>query len=225
MRIFLLLLCFFPLPLAAGEYAILANGFRLRAERHEIRDSEVILYARTGGVTRLPATMVAAFEVEEYVAPAEGTALKAAGQVALPAAGMPAGELIKRAVARQKLPAEMSRLAHSVAEVESGLRQDAVSRKGAVGVMQLMPATAAALNADPRNPEQNVDAGVRYLRDLLIKYQGYGDEQVARALAAYNAGPAAVDRYQGIPPYPETQRYVRKVIEKYQKGQPGGGGE
>ena len=93
------------------------------------------------------------------------------------------------------------------------MKQDAVSPKGAIGVMQLMPATARSLAADPNDPEQNIDAGTRLLRELLIKYDG----DVAKALAAYNAGPAAVDRYQGIPPYPETQSYVDKVIQNYKQ--------
>ena len=91
-----------------------------------------------------------------------------------------------------------------------------MSSKGAIGVMQLMPATARELGADPHNLDENIDAGTRYLTDLLLKYQN-DPYQVRKALAAYNAGPAAVDRHNGIPPYPETQRYVKKVIEQYRK--------
>ena len=79
--------------------------------------------------------------------------------------------------------------------------------------MQLMPGTAKMLAADEKDLEQNIDAGTRHLRDLLIKYNG----DVVKALAAYNAGAGAVDRYRGIPPYRETQDYVNKVINKYQK--------
>ena len=104
-------------------------------------------------------------------------------------------------------------LLEAVAEVESAGHPDAVSPKGAIGVMQLMPATARSLAADPNDPEQNIDAGTRLLRELLIKYDG----DVAKALAAYNAGPAAVDRYQGIPPFAETQSYVDKVIQNYKQ--------
>jgi soluble lytic murein transglycosylase-like protein len=102
---------------------------------------------------------------------------------------------------------------------ESAYRQDAISPKGAIGMMQLMPATAAALNADPYDPEQNVEAGTRHLRDLLVKYKDYPD-QVKRALAAYNAGPGAVDKYNGIPPYRETQMYVNRIVERYRKSLP-----
>jgi soluble lytic murein transglycosylase-like protein len=79
--------------------------------------------------------------------------------------------------------------------------------------MQLMPGTARMLDADPNDPEQNIDAGTRLLRQLLLKYNG----DVAKALAAYNAGSGAVDKYSGVPPYPETQSYVGKVIESYKQ--------
>jgi len=101
----------------------------------------------------------------------------------------------------------------SVIHVESGFRQGAVSRVGAQGLMQLMPGTAQALGVDPTDPEQNIEGGVRYLRQLLDRFG-----RLDLALAAYNAGPAGVIRYGGIPPYAETQRYVDDVmsnIENY----------
>ena len=79
--------------------------------------------------------------------------------------------------------------------------------------MQLMPATARTLGADPYDTAQNIDAGTRLLRELLLKYDG----DVIKALAAYNAGEGAVDKYQGMPPYNETRWYVKKVIEYYQE--------
>ena len=121
-------------------------------------------------------------------------------------------ELVQLAAINNGLPPAF---VHSVAKVESAYRADAVSPKGAIGVMQLMPATAAALSADPHDPAQNVEAGARLLRQLLIKYQNYPD-QVRRALAAYNAGSGAVDRFNGVPPYRETQVYVEKVLQNYQ---------
>jgi soluble lytic murein transglycosylase-like protein len=116
--------------------------------------------------------------------------------------------MVRDAAARYALPASF---VESVAKVESAMKPNAVSPKGAIGVMQLMPATAKALSADPSDPEQNIDAGTRLLRELLLKYNG----DVANALAAYNAGEGAVDRYQGIPPYRETQSYVDRVIRNY----------
>ena len=118
--------------------------------------------------------------------------------------------LVRDAALRSGLPPA---LVESVARVESALRPEAVSPKGALGVMQLMPATARALDADPHDTAQNIDAGARLLRELLIKYDG----DVVKALSAYNAGEGAVDRYRGMPPYPETQDYVDKVIRTYVK--------
>ncbi|HEV2691205.1 MAG TPA: lytic transglycosylase domain-containing protein, partial [Bryobacteraceae bacterium] len=97
-------------------------------------------------------------------------------------------------------------------------RPDAISPKGAIGVMQLMPGTAAELNANPYDPLENVEAGARYLRDLLLKYEN-DPHQVSKAIAAYNAGPGAVDKYKGIPPYRETVQYVNRVLKQYEKEQ------
>jgi len=119
-------------------------------------------------------------------------------------------QLVHDAAVRSGLPPEF---VHSVAKVESGFEPRAVSPRGAVGVMQLMPETARSLGADPTDPEQNIDAGTRLLRELLLKYNG----DVVRALAAYNAGPGAVDKYQGLPPFDETRQYVNKVITTYKK--------
>jgi len=105
------------------------------------------------------------------------------------------------------LPRELVR---SVMAAESGFVAEAVSRKGAIGLMQLMPETARDLGVDPHDPAQNVDGGVRYLRDLLLRYDG----GLRHALAAYNAGPAAVDKYNGIPPYAETIDYVGRIERK-----------
>ena len=96
---------------------------------------------------------------------------------------------------------------------ESASRPGAVSPKGAIGLMQLMPSTAKELGADPRDPAQNVDAGTRYLRDLLVKY----DYRLWHALAAYNAGAGAVQKYNGVPPYRETIHYVNRIDKAYRK--------
>jgi soluble lytic murein transglycosylase-like protein len=191
------------LPAFGGEYAVLANGFRIRAERHEIAGSSVLLYTKDG-VTEVPAASVASFETEDYTAPPVPPVVDP------PLPSRDARTLVRDAARRAGLPPA---LVESVARVESNLRQDAVSPKGAIGVMQLMPATARTLEADPHDTAQNIDAGTRLLRELLIKYDG----NVVKALSAYNAGAGAVDRYRGMPPYAETQDYVDKVIRTYVK--------
>lgn len=101
-------------------------------------------------------------------------------------------------------------LVEAVIRVESAFNPWAVSRKGAQGLMQLMPRTAYALGVqDSFNPRQNIDGGVRHLRYLIDRYPG----NLELALAAYNAGEGAVDSYHGIPPYTETQQYVKKVLQ------------
>lgn len=100
----------------------------------------------------------------------------------------------------------------AVAATESGFDPGAQSPAGALGLMQLMPATAAALGvADPRDPVQNVRGGAAYLHDLLERFSG----DITLAVAAYNAGPGAVERYGGIPPYAETRAYVARVLAAY----------
>ena len=102
-------------------------------------------------------------------------------------------------------------LAIRLVNQESGFRTDAVSHKGAAGLFQLMPATAKELGVDPKDPLQNIEGGLRYFKQQLDKF---GDPRIA--LAAYNAGPGAVKRYDGIPPFKETQNYVSKIMSGYE---------
>jgi soluble lytic murein transglycosylase-like protein len=113
---------------------------------------------------------------------------------------------IEQAADRRQLSA---RLVEAVAWQESRLRQQAVSKKGALGVMQLRPSTAAGLGVDPRDERQNIEGGAAYLSRLLDEFDG----DIELTLAAYNAGPEAVRRYGGVPPYPETRAYVAAVMD------------
>ncbi len=195
--------------LPGGEQVVLRNGFRLAAQRHEITPAGVVkLYTATGEI-ELAGDRVAAYEPEEAAAalPATPTPAAAAPAVSLPSTSDPK-KLLDAAAERYGVPAAFL---HSVARAESAYRVDAVSPKGAIGVMQLMPATAAELGANPHDPAQNIDAGARHLRDLLEQYQG----SAHKALSAYNAGAAAVQRFGGVPPYSETVNYVYKVLNTY----------
>jgi soluble lytic murein transglycosylase-like protein len=119
--------------------------------------------------------------------------------------------LAETAARKYSLP---SAFVSSVMRAESGFNPAAVSPKGAIGLMQLMPGTARDLGVDPTKPAENADAGTRYLRDLLARYEDSPD-QVVLALAAYNAGPAAVDKYHGVPPYRETRDYILRVLRTW----------
>lgn len=208
-------LCFVAVALAvqAGEFAVLSNGFRIHADSHS-SDGPVIRLETSHGVIEIQANTVAAFEQDDYIAPTVPPAPAATPKAATEPLLTPQ-ELVTQAALHAGLPPA---IVHSVARAESAYRQDAVSPKGAIGLMQLMPGTAAALNADPMDPAQNADAGARYLRDLLQKYEN-DPHQVSKAVAAYNAGPAAVDKYDGIPPYAETIQYVNRVLKQYEKDQ------
>jgi len=207
--------CFvsFGLVAQAGEFVVLSNGFRIHADSH-LADGPVIRLQTNQGAIEIQADTVAAFEPEDYTPPAAPVAIPAPPKAASGPVPTPQ-ELVTQAAVHAGLPPA---IVHSIARAESGYREDAVSPKGAIGLMQLMPKTAAELNADPRDPAQNADAGARYLRDLLQKYEN-DPHQVSKAVAAYNAGPGAVDKYHGVPPYSETIQYVNRVLKQYEKEQ------
>lgn len=135
-----------------------------------------------------------------------GTGLKAVSD--LPAADGDLATMVQEAARDQNVDA---RLVNAIAQAESGGDQSAVSPVGAIGVMQLMPDTAAGLGVNPYDKKQNIEGGAKYLREMLDTFGG----DVKKAVAAYNAGPAAVKAYGGVPPYPETQAYVDRVLDLY----------
>ena len=126
----------------------------------------------------------------------------------MPLADQSLSSLIESAAQKYKVD---PKLVAAVAEGESNGRQEAVSSVGAIGVMQLMPDTAASLGVDPYDKQQNIEGGTKYLRQMLDTFGG----DLKKAVAAYNAGPGAVKAYGGIPPYKETQNYVSKVLDIY----------
>ena len=126
----------------------------------------------------------------------------------MPLADQNLSTLIEAAARKYKVD---PKLVAAVAEVESNGNQEAVSSVGAIGVMQLMPDTAASLGVDPYNKQQNIEGGAKYLRQMLDTFGG----DLKKAVAAYNAGPGAVKDYGGVPPYKETQNYVSKVLDIY----------
>jgi soluble lytic murein transglycosylase-like protein len=181
--------------------AVLSNGFSIRHLHRQ----------RLPGMTRL--YLSSGTESYVDVPTAEIVGLQQVESPALPAAAPPPSldELVRRAGERHQLDVDFL---HSVIRAESAYDPRAVSPKGARGLMQLMPATAGRLGVeDAFDPRDNVDAGARYLRQLLRQY----DNDVVKALAAYNAGPESVARYRGVPPYRETRAYVARVIRDYNR--------
>ncbi len=193
-------------PSARADYALLGTGFRLRFERRETREenqrSIVRLYVADGGYLDIAPSEIQGYEKEERP-PAPSVPL-AAKPAALP-------DLLATAGYDHGLDPAL--LKSMIAE-ESNFNPAAVSPKGARGLMQLMPGTATLLGVkDIRSAAENVQGGALYIRSLLERYGG----DLAKALAAYNAGPGIVDRYRGIPPYAETQNYVRRVITRFNR--------
>jgi soluble lytic murein transglycosylase-like protein len=212
----LLSLLTLTLTATAGEYVVLSNGFRIHAESH-VTDGAITRLKTAQGEIEIQSNSIAAVETEEYTPPPPPVAAlpKPPEAPAKDQQPLTPREMVTRAAINAGLPPE---IVHSVARAESNYRTDALSPKGAIGLMQLMPGTAAELNVDPHDPLQNVEAGARYLRDLLLKYEN-DPHQVSKAIAAYNAGPGAVDKYKGIPPYRETVQYVNRVLKQYEKEQ------
>ena len=105
-------------------------------------------------------------------------------------------------------------LIHAIIKAESNGQRKAVSRKGAEGVMQLMPFTSKRMRvSDPFDPIENIEGGIKYIKELLVTFEG----NITNTVAAYNAGPAAVRKYGGVPPYQETRLYVRRVMDLYRQ--------
>ena len=202
---FVLLVGLTAAQLPAAEIANLRNGFSIRHERHELVGDKTRLYLSNEADAGFVDVVTA--EVESFEpAPAEVTKLEGT-----PIVQKDLASIVGDASARSRIDADFIA---SVIRAESGNSPRAVSPKGAQGLMQLMPQTASTLGVkNSFDPEQNVEGGVRYLRELLVQYNG----DAAKALAAYNAGPQRVQQYKGVPPYHETRAYVTRVINDYNR--------
>jgi len=183
---------------ARADYAVLRSGTRLHVQGYELSGDHVRL-TLAGGSVEIAASELIAVEPEE-VFPSPPPA-----NVDF---GVRYAALIRAAAQKHGVD---EKLISSVIFAESNFDAKAVSRKNALGLMQLLPTTAAKYSVkNVFDPAQNIDAGTHYLKDLLERYRG----NLAFALAAYNAGPEAVDRYGGVPPIRETQNYVREVTAR-----------
>ena len=196
--------------------------------------AEVIRFGAAGSEPVVPATAAVRADIavlrydargkliQPVLAPVRLTAAFDRDDAAHPAGQGAGAALVRDAAARYQGHASLARLGLSSEEwvsffqamirVESGYRQSAVSRAGAIGMAQLMPETARLLRVDAQDPVQNLDGGARY---LLAQLARFGSLELA--LAAYNAGPEAVEKYKGIPPYAETTAHVTRVMAEYHR--------
>jgi hypothetical protein len=204
------------LSLDAAELVTFSSGFQMTVDAHRLDGAQYVLL-QPGGAIEVLRQAVASIE------PIPSQTDLDHASASPPAGSLFASASLSQAVSvpqTQALLAEAAQdaglpptLVLSVAKVESSFLSAARSPKGAIGLMQLMPATAAALGVVPEDPRANAFGGAQYLRQLLIRYRG----EARLALAAYNAGPAAVDRFHEVPPIEETQIYVDRVLREYDR--------
>jgi soluble lytic murein transglycosylase-like protein len=188
---------------AHAELAYFATGRTLSIKGHRVEGESLVLTLRNGGEIVCETTAIARFAPDEVPYP-EPEPIVTAPPTPV-SASVPYAEIIEKFSGEQGVDAKLVR---AVIEVESAYRNTARSRKGAMGLMQLMPETARQYGVkDPYDPASNIEGGIKYLKALL--------QRLPRdlALAAYNAGEGAVERFHGIPPYPETRTYVARIVQ------------
>jgi hypothetical protein len=186
---------------AYAELVFFANGRSLSVKNYRLEGEQLILTLRGGGEVTCDRSVIARIEPDEVPYPEPPTA---AGTPSRLLTSVLYDEIIEKAAAAEGVSPQLVR---AVIQVESGYQARARSRKGAMGLMQLMPETARLYDvADPYEPRSNIQAGVKHLKWLLARFE------LPLALAAYNAGEAAVRRFGGLPPYPETRDYVSRVL-------------
>ena len=205
---------------ASAEIVVFKNGRTMSVKSHSVVADMATLALRDGGEVTFPASLIERVDPDEVPYP-ETTVADAAEVLQAPQnpaavdlalvpeevlKARPFADVISTVAAAHDLDA---RLVHAVIEQESNYQARARSKKGARGLMQLMPATARHYGvSNSYDPKSNIDAGVRHLKDLLSRLD------LPVALAAYNAGEGTIQRYGGLPPYPETQAYVRNILRR-----------
>lgn len=191
---------------AQAELVYFNTGRTLSIKGHRVDGESLVLVLRNGGEIVCESSIVARFAPDEvpYPEPEPDVQPPAAPLQSTPTPAVPYGDIIERVAAEQNVPVKLVR---AVIQVESAYNVRARSPKGAMGLMQLMPATARHYQvSDPYDPASNIEAGIKHLKSLLQRLP------VALALAAYNAGEATVQRFNGIPPYAETRNYVSRIL-------------
>jgi hypothetical protein len=191
-------------PCLRAEYVSLRNGQRLHVSSYQLLGDKYRLQI-AGGVVEVPMEEVVSIDPEDTFAPLPPSITP----------GAPLHEIVKAASTRYSVDAD---LIFSVIAAESNFDPKAISKKNARGLMQLLPETAARFGVhNIFDPQENIDAGTHYLRDLLQRY----NYDLALALAAYNAGPERVQQFGRVPPYAETASYIRRVKRGYEKSKAG----
>lgn len=188
---------------ASAELVFFATGRTMSVKGHREAGAAIVLLLRGGGEIVCPRDIVVQITADEVAIPDDAMAVSTlAAAIPVPAEY---GPLIEQAAARHGVDPNLVR---ALIQVESAYRAKARSRKGAIGLMQLMPDTARRFAVtNPYDPRANIEGGIKYLKFLLDRFER------PLALAAYNAGEAAVQRFGGIPPYAETRNYVQAVLK------------
>jgi len=199
---------------ASAEIVFLSSGRTLSVKSHRVDGDRIVLTLRSGGEVTCDKDVIAKVEPDEvpYVdpdapkAPEAGTETAVVDQDENLLDGTPYGEII---AAASEAHGVNPMLVRALIQVESKFRPTARSRKGAMGLMQLMPSTVREYNLrNPFEPKANIEAGIKHLKTLIDRF----GSSIELGLAAYNAGPGAVEKFNGVPPYRETRNYVSRIL-------------
>jgi transglycosylase-like protein with SLT domain len=190
---------------ARAELVFFSSGRTLSVKSHRVEGDTVVLMLRGGGEIVCDGSVVSRIAPDEVPYPEDAPPPTTPQPASVTSDAAPYSAIIDRVAAEHGVEPKLVR---AVIQVESGYQERARSPKGAMGLMQLMPATARQYAVtDPYDPVANIEAGIAHLKSLLDRFP------TALALAAYNAGEAAVLRFHGIPPYPETRDYVSRILK------------